>query len=46
MLWLFIWISFKIKKKLDFSDIKNLSNDKEGNIDKIIILMLSLYKDS
>ena len=47
MLWLFIWISFKIShKELDFTEIKKLSNSPEGNIDKITILMLSLYKDS
>ena len=36
----------KYHKELDFSEIKKLSNDPEGNIDKITILMLSLYKDS
>ena len=47
MLWLFIWISFKIShKELDFTETKKLSNSPEGNIDKITILMLSLYKDS
>ena len=36
----------KYHKELNFEDIKKLSKDPKGNIDKITISMLSLYKDS
>ena len=36
----------KYHKELNFDEIKKLSKDPKGNIDKITISMLSLYKDS